>query len=416
MNLLRLLVLTMVGTCGLGHYARAAEPLNLEAAIARALASNPALSAENATLAASKARAERDALPTPYVIGGDLENVAGSGALNGASSAESTIRIGRVIELGDKQGARRSVGDADINRQRNLADAIRVDVISLTKSRFVAVLAGQQRLAYAQQQVQQADRTRREVSSWVKAARNPESDLRAAEIAAAEAELLQESAEHELASARMTLAASWGDSKPGFDTVSGNLLELPPVAPFDELSGRLADTASLRAAKFDADLVSAKRRLHQANGKPDVTISLGVRRLEAIDSNGLVMSVSVPLGSLQRSRLEVAESDAQLSAIESRRQSRQVESHQALFAVYQELMHARTEFDALHNRMIPKAEQALAFIRRGFEAGRFSFVSLAAAQKTLFDLRVRSLEAATRYHTHLVEVERLTAIPTESNP
>ena len=66
--------------------------------------------------------------------------------------------------------------------------------------------------------------------------------------------------------------------------------------------------------------------------------------------------------------------------------------------------------------MLPKAEQAVTFTRRGFEAGRFSFITLAQAQKTLFDLRARSVDTAARYHTLLVEVERLTAVAQESTP
>jgi cobalt-zinc-cadmium efflux system outer membrane protein len=66
--------------------------------------------------------------------------------------------------------------------------------------------------------------------------------------------------------------------------------------------------------------------------------------------------------------------------------------------------------------MLPKAEQALAFTRRGFDAGRFSFVSVAQAQKTLFDLRTRSVDAAARYHTLLIEVQRLAAVAPETAP
>ena len=50
-----------------------------------------------------------------------------------------------------------------------------------------------------------------------------------------------------------------------------------------------------------------------------------------------------------------------------------------------------------------------------FEAGRFSFVALTQAQKTLFELRERRTEATARYHTLLVEVERLTAAAQDTN-
>src|SRR3546814_9519566 len=80
-----------------------------------------------------------------------------------------------------------------------------------------------------------SDLTRAEVARWVEAARNPASDLRAAEIALAEAELEVEDAEHELTSARMTLAASWGAIQPDFTAVTGDLRELPPVESFEVL-------------------------------------------------------------------------------------------------------------------------------------------------------------------------------------
>ncbi len=416
MNLRLLLPLAFAGAFGAAPSGHAAEPLRLEEAVARSLASNPSLAAEAAELRAAQARAEREGLATPYTVGGDLENVIGTGALSGVRSAETTLRLGRVIELGGKRAARQALGTADVNRQRNVADVARLDIVSRTTARFIEVVVDQQRLEFAREQVKLAERTRREVAVWVAAARNPESDLRAAEIVVAEAELEREHAEHELASARMTLAASWGSFAPDFTSVVGDLRELPAVESFDVLAARLPLTPAQRNALLESEAILARRRVAVASARPDVTVSLGVRRLEALDDQGMVMSVSVPLGSRPRASLAIAEADAQLAALEARRDARRAESHQDLFEKYQELIHARTEYTALRTRMLPKAEQALAFTRRGFESGRFSFVSLAQAQRTLFDLRERSVEAAARYHTLLVEVERLTTVSADATP
>ncbi len=416
MNLRFFLLLALAGIFGVVPCGRAAEPLRLEEAVARAMASNPALAAEAAALRATQARAEREALPTPYVLGGEIENVAGTGALSGGDSAETTLRISRVIELGGKRAARQALGSAELSQQQHLAATARIDIASRTTARFVEVVADQQRLAYADERVAQAERTRREVATWVAAARNPESDLSAAEIAVAEAELEREHAEHELASARITLAASWGALTPEFDTVAGDLQPLPDIEPFETLAARLPTTPEQRASLLEAEAIAARRRVAKASAKPDLNVSVGVRRLEAFNDQGLVMSVSVPLGSKPRAAYAIAEADAQLAALEARRDALRFERHQALFEKYQELRHARTEVESLQSKMLPKAEQALDFVRRGFEAGRFSFVSLAQAQNTLFDLRARSVEAAARYHILLVEVERLTAIATETTP
>ncbi|HBP6433517.1 TolC family protein [Pseudomonas aeruginosa] len=408
MKVLRLVVWGLVGICGTS-VAQAADPLRLEEAVARALASHPSIVAERAQLQAVQARADREGLPPPYIIGGEVENVAGTGSLRGVDSAETTLRIGRVIELGGKREARQTLGRAEVREQEHRADTVRIDLASLTATRFIEVLAKQQRLEYAEERIQQAEHTRREVAAWVTAARNPESDLQAAEIALAEAELDRESAEHELASAKMTLAASWGALMPDFGEVVGDLQFLPTVEPFEALAARLSMTPELRAARLQADTIAARSRIAEASAKPDIDVSLGVRRMEAFNDHGLVMSVSVPLGSRTRSGYSVAQANAELAALEARRDAERFERHQALFERYQELVHARHELESLRTNMIPKAENALATTRRGFEAGRFSFISLAQAQKTLFDLRARAVEASSRYHLLLVEVERLTA-------
>jgi outer membrane protein, heavy metal efflux system len=396
--------------------AHAAKSLSVEDAVARALASNPSFAAESAELQAVRARAQREALPTPYSVGGDVENLMGSGALSGINSAETTLRLGRTIELGGKRAARRALGDAEIARQQHMLGATQLEIESRTRARFIEVLADQARLDAARQQLRLAERTRREVAAWVAAARSPESDLHNADIAVAEAELAREDVEHELQSARITLAASWGEPKLDFESVSGDLMPLPAIEAFETLASRLPETPVQRAARLEADSISARRQLAQASAKPDVQLSVGVRRLEALNDQGLVMSVSVPLGTRQRAGFSVAEADAQLAANKARSEADRVERYQMLFEKYQELQHARTEYESLQKKMLPKAEQALAFNQRSFQAGRSSFVSLAQAQKTLFDLRMRSVDAAARYHTLSIEVQRLAAAAPEIAP
>ncbi|EMB9907370.1 TolC family protein, partial [Pseudomonas aeruginosa] len=308
------------------------------------------------------------------------------------------------------------LGQAELREQEHQATKARIDLASTTAARFIEVLARQQRLAYAEERVEQAERTRQEVAAWVKAARNPDSDLQAANIAVAEAQLNRESAEHELASAKMTLAASWGALTPDFGEVVGDLQTLPTVAPFETLAARLPMTPELWASRLRADTIGARRRLAEAEAKPNLDVSLGVRRFEATRDHAVVASISIPLGGPTRSGYAVSQANAELAALEARRDAERFERHQALFDKYQELTHARHELGSLRERMLPMAESALATTRRGFEQGRFSYLSLAQAQRTLFDLRSRAVEAAARYHLLLVEVERLTATVEENAP
>lgn len=416
MNLRHLLVLALAGTCGWVPWGQAAEPLRLDEAVARALASHPAITAETAQLQATQARSQREALAPPYVLGGDLENFAGSGTLRGAAAAETTLRLSHVVELGGKRAARQALGEAEVGRQAQQVDVARLEVTRRTTARFIEVLADQQRLAYARERLVQVERTRDEVAAWVRAARNPDTDLHAADLAVAEARLGLEHAGHELESARMTLAASWGGTTPDFERVDGELQSLPPVEDFAALAARLPATPGQLAYERASEVIAARRRVAEAGRVPDLTVGLGVRRIEGLDDQGLVLSVSVPLGSRPRAGYSVAEADAERAALEARRDADRRERHQALFEAVQELRHARTEVDALHGTMLPTAAKAVTDARRGFEAGRFSFQALAQAEATLFRLRERAVEAATRYHLLRIEVEGLTATAQDATP
>lgn len=387
----------------------AAGPLKLEDAIDRVLAANPSVVAERARLEAVEARTAREELPPPYVLGSEVENVAGTGELRGVDSAEATLRISRVIELGGKQAARRAVGRAEVDLQQHRLYTTRADLVRRTAGRFIEVLALQQRLELAEERVAQAQRTRSEVAAWVEAARNPGSDLQAAEIALAEAELNRETTEQELSAARTALSASWGILAPDFERVAGDLQALPGVESFEVLSGRLSAAPESRASRLQAETAVARRRLAEASARPDLDVSLGVRHFQDYRDQALVMSVSMPLGSRRRAGYSIDQANAELAALEARRDAEHIERQQLLFASYQELVRARTEIASLRTRMLPRAADALAMTRRGFEAGRFSYIQLAQAERTLFDLNRRLIDASARYHLLLVEVERLTA-------
>lgn len=394
----------------------AADALTLGQAVQRSLTSSPALAAELFDVDAAQARARREALPAPWLVGAEIENFAGSGTLAGVDAAETTLRLGRVLELGGKRAARKTIGDADVAQRQNQAAIARMRIAAIATTRFVEVVADQQRLQLAEQHVELAQRARAEVARWVEAARNPETDLHAADLDLADAELEREHSEHELASARITLASTWGGLAADFDTVAGSLAELPEGPSLDTLVRRLPQSAALRSLVLEAELASARRELARANMAPDLTMNVGVRRMEVFDDHGLVLSVSMPLGSRPRAELSMSEAQAQLAATGRRREASLADIHQVLFEKYQELVHARTEHGALRQTMLPKAERALSLAQRGFDSGRFSFAALTQAQNTLHALRRREVDSAVRYHTLLVEVDHLAAIIPESAP
>ena len=408
--------LAIAGACGMAVPGHAAEVLRLEEAVARALGSHPSAAADAAQLEATRSRAAREGLPAPIILGGELENVAGSGSVSGMDAAEATFRVSRLLELGGKRAARQALGGAEIDAAQRAGDVTRVTIATRAAGRFIDVLAAQEHVEHAQERIAMARALQREVGRWVSAARNPDSDLRAAEIAVADAELKRDQALERLESTRHALAASWGALTVDFGAVAGDTSVLPPLEQFQAMAAKLPSTPQQQLLESQAGVLTARRNVALAAARPDVSVGLGIRRLEATKDSGLVMSVSVPLGSRKRSAYSVSEVDHELSALSARRQAQAVELQQELFDIYQQLRQAQLEVESVRERQLPKAEAALKQSRRGFEEGRFSYLALSQAQKTLFDLREREVEAAARYLRLLVEADRLTASALDIRP
>lgn len=311
MHFRRCLTLAFAGAVGMASPPAFAGEVTLEAAIQRTMESNPALRAEGAAVEALENQARLDSLKPAMTLGADLENVAGTGALSGVGSAETTLRLGQVIELGGKRAARQARGHAVVELQQNLVRQRRLDLATETTRRYIAVAEGQHALVLARQQWALAGETEAAVRQRVERGVAPDGDLSLAQIAVVRAELAHEHAGHELASAQFALTALWGESTLVPIEATGDLLVLPALPAFEDLAARLEATPEVAAFRLEAERLAADRALARAGSRPDVSFSLGIRRFEALDDQGLVVSFALPFGTTERSAYAIARSDAE---------------------------------------------------------------------------------------------------------
>jgi cobalt-zinc-cadmium efflux system outer membrane protein len=110
--------------------------LTLPQALQRALAANPRLTeADREVAMAAGRRLQAGAIPNPE-ISFELDNAFGTGALRGLTSAESTLQLSQLIELGGKREARVAAGSAELDVTRWERAALRLDIASDTANAF----------------------------------------------------------------------------------------------------------------------------------------------------------------------------------------------------------------------------------------------------------------------------------------
>ncbi|MBU0790239.1 MAG: TolC family protein [Pseudomonadota bacterium] len=395
--------------------------LSLAEALRRAESRHPLFQSYRAQLAAAEARTRQARLRPAPELNLELEDALGSGALSGLDKAQTTIGFSQLIERGGLRDRRLDARRAEREGLVTEAEIARLDLRAEVARRFIHVLSDQAQLGIAHQATRLARSTLAEVNRRVDAARAPLAERSRAQVSLARAELEEEHAEHELLSARRHLAAATGVMAPDFGALVGDLLQLPEVAAFDVLLAQMQTTPDVLLFANQARLRASELRLAQARRSTSVRVGAGLRRVEATDDVGLVFSAALPLFSRARAAGAIAENEARLAEVGPAREQAWLKAQAHLFALYQELSHARIEYEAQRDRVVPAMEEALKQTQYAYRRGRYSLLELRDAQAEWAVQKARLIEAATEYHGHLIEIQRLTGAPapgvspTESN-
>lgn len=404
--------------CSVATAAEPQEPrgeLTLAQAIETALRRNPQLLASRYELTAAQARILQAGLRLNPELGVELENFAGSGAANGVDALETTLSLSQVIELGGKRGLRRSIAEADSSLITIEQRARQLDVLAEVTRRFIDVVAAQERTRFAAENSQLARQTLDTVTARVQAARAPVAEASRARIGVTRAAIEQRQAATDLRSARYALASLWGSSEPNFTSANADLFTFASVQQFAALIAQIERNPDITRFASEARLREAELRLAQAQARPNLAFSLGVRRLGESNDTALVAGFSMPLpvfdrnqGSIREARVRRVQSDVELQAA-------LVRARATLYGVYQEMTAARERAESLRNDAVPQAQIALEQTQSGYERGRFSFLDLLTSQQELLALRGAAIDAAADYHRLLAELERVTSEPLTTN-
>jgi cobalt-zinc-cadmium efflux system outer membrane protein len=386
-------------------------PLRLADALALALAESPELTAYSWQVRASEAHALHEALLPNPELDVELEDVAGRDGFRGTRSAQTTVRLSQLVELGGKRASRREVAAAMTGVAAREYEIKRVDVLADVAAKFVRVLASQQEVSLMESAADLAQDALAAAKRRVGSGKASALETRKASIALARARIDREHAEHELAVARKQLAATWGSAHPIFDRVEGDLFEREKLPSFESLSERMTRGPEIARQVSERKLREAEVALAETKRFPSVRLGAGVRRLEDPDTEVLVAEISIPFPVFDRGQGDTAEARAALQKTDAEHAAATVRLETVLFSLYQELQHAATALDDLEKLVVPEAQEVLRISREGFDQGRYSYVDLVDAQRTFLEVRTEAIETAVTFHTFLLDIERLTGEP-----
>ncbi len=419
LRIIPLLLLAVATVChggtGSGEIYEATGALTLRQALALALTRSPELAMVGYDIRIAEARIlQAKLLPNP-ALDLEAEDVAGSGTFADGRRSQTTLQLGQLIELGGKRRSR--VDEAKLGRELAAYDyeTKKRDVFVKTAGSFVDVLAGQRRVKVAEELVGLATSFIPAVLKRVEAGKASDLEKARFDVAIGSARIELEQSKRDLLAARQRLASQWGSSNPRFSAVIGDLDATPPASPLPDLARRLE--ANPRLARFGTETAHREAALarEKAAAVPDITLRAGGRRIAESDDTTAVLGFSLPLpfwngnqGNIRAARKQIERTGAEQAAVAASLMTE-------LSDAYNNLNRARTTISILLETVLPGAESAVSATGEGYEAGRFSFLDVVDARRTLGSGRIQYLDAAADYQKALHQIEALTAQPVPHN-
>jgi len=357
----------------------------------------------------------------------NIENVGNMQKLQGdLNSSESvskevvqqltTIRLNQLIELGGKRAARVVAASLGQEVAGKDYEARRVELIARVANVFIEVLAGQERLRLAEETSQLAQKVVNTVARRVQAGKAPPIEETRAGVAFSTTRIELVQAQRDLAAARKRLTLLWGNSSPQFNKALGDLGSLVILPSFETLAERvLVSPMALRSLK-NVEQRKAMLAVEQTRRIPNLTLGGGALHHAQLGGTTVVAGLMLPLPLFDRNQGNLQEAYQRVDKAIDEQAATDLRLKAELTQAYEALSAAQNETRVLRSEILPAARSAFEVTNKGYELGKFGYLEVLDAQRTLFQNQILYVRALANYQRLVNELERLIAGPIDAIP
>lgn len=381
-------------------FAQAGQGLTLGQALDAAFADNPDLAAvRQGQGIADGERRQAGLIPNPE-LSWEREDTR-------RDTSTTTVMLSQALELGGKRGARVEVAKAgqdiarlELERQGN---GLRADVTQA----FHAALRAQTAVELAEQSKALTERGLRVVQARVTAGQSSPVEATRAEVQLAQALAQLRRAEADRVVAWQALARLTGSAEVAFTQLDGSGLLPGPAPQAEVLLGKVEQTVEWRLAAAQIERSEAALGSEKAQRIPNLTVSLGSQYSREDRERVNVVGLSMPLPLFDRNQGNVLAASRRADQARDLRNAVELRLRSDTRSALSQWAMAMAEVNAYDRTILPSARQAVDTATRGFERGKFAFLDVLDAQRTLIEARGQYLDALASASDARAQIERI---------
>ncbi|MCZ7608575.1 MAG: TolC family protein [Ignavibacterium sp.] len=338
----------------------------------------------------------------------EIENILGGKELNGFTGAEYTLSASYLFELGGKRNNRVNLVNEEINSAKSNYELLKLDVISQVKKTFIELVKIQHQIKLQQKFVNLNEEILKIISERVKAGKTSPAEESKEKFALMNSRLELQRFHKDYLSTQTKINSLCGTSGKNFVPSSDLFDELLSPPNKEEIFHEIEKIPSIKYLNNETNIRKAQLELEESNSVPDLTASLGIRYLNELKTNSFVAGLSMPLPFFNRNQGNIQSAEIKVRQMEELINAQKLSIIESLTASFNNLVIAYNNAVQFNENILPESENAYEITSKGYLQGRFAFIDMLDAQRTLFDTQAQYLLELPEYYNSIIEIENLT--------
>lgn len=390
------------------------QEMTLEDAIRHAMDVSPAQKIAGSLEEIAQGERQQAGLLLNPEISAEAENFGGQESYKGTDLLETTIGLSQTIEIGGKRSARIKVADEGVNLAGYDAQSEILGLIYDVTVAYIEAVAAEEQVSIAKEQRKLAQGTLDTVAKRVEAAADPIFQKSKADVALSAAKIAVKKAEQEAKIAKQKLVRYWNGSasKVQLDPRFFRHLEQPQA--YSDIVSNLKNSPDYQRWNALHAQSKAAIDLEKSNAVPDPTFNVGIRDFRESGDQAFVVGVSIPFAVLNRNQGNIYKAGHASAKVDAERQRAWIDLETNLATLTEELESSFSAAQMISENTLPAAQKAFSEARKGHSAGKFAYLEVLDAQRTLSEVREEYNDTLKKYHLARAEINRLTAFTSTS--
>jgi len=382
------------------------KKISLEEALKIAIEKNPQLQSTRDQIDAAIGSLRQSKLYPNPVLGLLAEEIPSNEL--GLNQSQNLVGITQPIITGGKRGLGIKVSEKSKEKDEFERDAVLLAVMADTKKAFYKVVADQEGYAIAKKVEEIAKGIYESEKVRFDAGEVAITNVLRAEVELSKARNLVSNAEGNLQNSIKELQTVMGIPEEIINGVMGKLLTKPEELSLHELELNMkSNQPVLKASRKNIEIAETQLTLGKRQAIPDINVSAGYKRLTLENLDTVQMGIEIPAPFFNRNQGNIQKGKAL---------SRKAKSEN--LSVYNDLLfQLKRNFNSYNverkrvieygDKILPKAEESLKLITRGYREGEFDYIDLLDAQRTWAETRISYIESLKNLNLFIADIERL---------